>query len=60
MANLNILFKSIKVLLSKNMSVSWLGCEKIIFDLVLTMSVGVLLRLGVPLRKIGSVKKTKN
>ena len=26
------------------------------FDLVLTMSVGVLLRLGVPLRKIGFVK----
>ena len=27
------------------------------FDLVLTMTVGVLLRLGVPLRKIGFVKK---
>ena len=29
------------------------------FDLVLTMTVGVLLRLGVPLRKIGFIKKTQ-
>ena len=32
---------------------------KIKFHLVLTMTVGVLLRLGVPLRKIGFVKKNK-